>query len=134
MDSCCVSFNPNMHVQKRPNFVENGFWGKKIKSFCKVSRTESKRMKKVAVVRSVVEAPVDEEILRFESQFFDERKVEPKTVASIILGGGAGTRLFPLTNKRAKPAVSQIFPNLGVWIIFKPIIICYHLCLLVIIT
>ncbi|KAL9994773.1 putative glucose-1-phosphate adenylyltransferase [Helianthus debilis subsp. tardiflorus] len=105
MDSCCVSFNPNMHVQKRPNFVENGFWGKKIKSFCKVSRTESKRMKKVAVVRSVVEAPVDEEILRFESQFFDERKVEPKTVASIILGGGAGTRLFPLTNKRAKPAV-----------------------------
>ncbi|KAJ0923520.1 putative glucose-1-phosphate adenylyltransferase [Helianthus annuus] len=105
MDSCCVSFNPNMHVQKRPNFVENGFWGKKINSFCKVSRTESKRLKKVAVVRSVVKAPVDEEILRFESQFFDERKVEPKTVASIILGGGAGTRLFPLTNKRAKPAV-----------------------------
>ncbi|KAF5806711.1 putative glucose-1-phosphate adenylyltransferase [Helianthus annuus] len=105
MDSCCVSFNPNMHVQKRPNFVENGFWGKKINSFCKVSRTESKRLKKVEVVRSVVKAPVDEEILRFESQFFDERKVEPKTVASIILGGGAGTRLFPLTNKRAKPAV-----------------------------
>ncbi|MFS7939150.1 putative glucose-1-phosphate adenylyltransferase [Helianthus anomalus] len=105
MDSCCVSFNPNMHVQKRPNFVENGFLGKKIKSFCKVSRTESKRLKKVEVVRSVVKAPVDEEILSFESQFFDERKVEPKTVASIILGGGAGTRLFPLTNKRAKPAV-----------------------------
>ncbi|KAJ0789841.1 putative glucose-1-phosphate adenylyltransferase [Helianthus annuus] len=105
MDSCCVSSNPNMHVQKRPDFVENGFWGKKINSFCKVSRTESRRLKKVEVVRSVVKAPVDEEILRFESQFFDERKVEPKTVASIILGGGAGTRLFPLTNKRAKPAV-----------------------------
>ncbi|XP_072974856.1 glucose-1-phosphate adenylyltransferase large subunit 4, chloroplastic/amyloplastic-like [Typha angustifolia] len=30
---------------------------------------------------------------------------DPKTVASIILGGGAGTRLFPLTQKRAKPAV-----------------------------
>ncbi|KAM0064982.1 putative glucose-1-phosphate adenylyltransferase [Helianthus debilis subsp. tardiflorus] len=38
--------------------------------------------------------------------FFDERKVDPKTVASVILGGGAGTRLFPLTNKRATPAVS----------------------------
>ena len=29
-----------------------------------------------------------------------------KIVASIILGGGAGTRLFPLTGRRAKPAVS----------------------------
>ncbi|KAF3330822.1 glucose-1-phosphate adenylyltransferase large subunit 1-like isoform X1 [Carex littledalei] len=30
---------------------------------------------------------------------------DPKSVVSIILGGGAGTRLFPLTQKRAKPAV-----------------------------
>uniref|UniRef100_A0A0E0LIW0 Glucose-1-phosphate adenylyltransferase n=1 Tax=Oryza punctata TaxID=4537 RepID=A0A0E0LIW0_ORYPU len=33
------------------------------------------------------------------------RDVGPDTVASIILGGGAGTRLFPLTRTRAKPAV-----------------------------
>ncbi|CAL5066242.1 unnamed protein product [Urochloa decumbens] len=33
------------------------------------------------------------------------RDVSPGTVASIILGGGAGTRLFPLTQTRAKPAV-----------------------------
>ncbi|XP_058082850.1 glucose-1-phosphate adenylyltransferase large subunit 1-like isoform X2 [Magnolia sinica] len=30
---------------------------------------------------------------------------DPKTVVSVILGGGAGTRLFPLTRTRAKPAV-----------------------------
>src|SRR6201999_3930558 len=29
----------------------------------------------------------------------------PRDVVSVILGGGAGTRLFPLTKDRAKPAV-----------------------------
>lgn len=33
------------------------------------------------------------------------RRVDPKTVASIILGGGAGTQLFPLTIRSATPAV-----------------------------
>ncbi|KAL2632381.1 hypothetical protein R1flu_017067 [Riccia fluitans] len=32
-------------------------------------------------------------------------RVDPQTVAGLILGGGAGTRLFPLTKRRAKPAV-----------------------------
>lgn len=32
-------------------------------------------------------------------------KRNPRTVVAIILGGGAGTRLFPLTKRRAKPAV-----------------------------
>ncbi|KAE8659901.1 Glucose-1-phosphate adenylyltransferase large subunit 2 [Hibiscus syriacus] len=46
----------------------------------------------------------------FDCQNFEAPKIEtpeadPKKVASIILGGGAGTHLFPLTGKRAKPAV-----------------------------
>lgn len=35
----------------------------------------------------------------------EKPRVDPRTVLSIILGGGAGTRLFPLTKRRAKPAV-----------------------------
>jgi glucose-1-phosphate adenylyltransferase len=31
--------------------------------------------------------------------------LRPKDVLAVILGGGAGTRLFPLTKDRAKPAV-----------------------------
>ncbi|KAJ0641613.1 putative glucose-1-phosphate adenylyltransferase [Helianthus annuus] len=32
-------------------------------------------------------------------------KRDLQTVVAVILGGGAGTRLFPLTKLRAKPAV-----------------------------
>lgn len=39
------------------------------------------------------------------SQTFSKQRADPKSVVSIILGGGAGTRLFPLTKTRAKPAV-----------------------------
>jgi len=35
----------------------------------------------------------------------DRKRVDPKDVASIILGGGAGTQLFPLTKRTAAPAV-----------------------------
>ena len=34
-----------------------------------------------------------------------ESKVRPLDVLAVIMGGGAGTRLFPLTKDRAKPAV-----------------------------
>ncbi len=37
----------------------------------------------------------------------EKPRVDPRTVLSIILGGGAGTRLYPLTKRRAKPAVSS---------------------------
>ncbi|PWA39655.1 glucose-1-phosphate adenylyltransferase large subunit [Artemisia annua] len=110
MDSCCVGFKANVHVNKGLDCVKNGFFGKKIdyigNGFCKRSRNESKKIKKLEVVNAVLKSPVDKEMLTFDTlSFFDEKKVDPKTVASIILGGGAGTRLFPLTGKRAKPAV-----------------------------
>jgi len=35
----------------------------------------------------------------------DINRVDPRTVLSIVLRGGAETRLYPLTKRRAKPAV-----------------------------
>ncbi|XP_016197434.1 glucose-1-phosphate adenylyltransferase large subunit 1, chloroplastic isoform X2 [Arachis ipaensis] len=58
----------------------------------KISRVNGK----IVSVISEVEAQLKE--LDYESK-------DPKTVLAIILGGGAGTRLFPLTKRRAKPAV-----------------------------
>lgn len=43
----------------------------------------------------------------FQAPGLETPSADPKSVASIILGGGAGTRLFPLTSRRAKPAVSD---------------------------
>ncbi|CAK7348577.1 unnamed protein product [Dovyalis caffra] len=59
----------------------------------------------------------------FMASMFEKQEADPKTVAAIILGGGAGTRLFPLTRRRAKPAVSNSnAPEIGV-----PIGGCYRL-------
>ena len=41
-----------------------------------------------------------------QTETFNKQRADPKAVVSIILGGGAGTRLFPLTKTRAKPAVN----------------------------
>uniref|UniRef100_A0A7N0T437 Glucose-1-phosphate adenylyltransferase n=1 Tax=Kalanchoe fedtschenkoi TaxID=63787 RepID=A0A7N0T437_KALFE len=40
-----------------------------------------------------------------QAPLYPRKKAEPKNVAAIILGGGAGTQLFPLTSRRATPAV-----------------------------
>ncbi len=43
--------------------------------------------------------------LRHAACSLSHKRAEPSTVASIILGGGQGTRLFPLTQSRCKPAL-----------------------------
>lgn len=48
---------------------------------------------------------VAKDFMSFRANILTQPEADPKTVASIILGGGAGTRLFPLTSHRAKPAV-----------------------------
>lgn len=67
MDSSCVTLKPNVHVQNGSDCVKNGFWGKKINhlatNFCKYSRIESKKIKKLGVTHFVLKSPVDEEIL-----------------------------------------------------------------------
>lgn len=56
------------------------------------------------MVNSVL-ADVAKDFLTLQEAQIETPVADPKTVAAIILGGGAGTRLFPLTRRRAKPAV-----------------------------
>ncbi|XP_050371990.1 glucose-1-phosphate adenylyltransferase large subunit 3, chloroplastic/amyloplastic [Argentina anserina] len=60
-----------------------------------------KNKKNVHVCKSIIADVVGVAKLRD----LELEKRDPKTVVAIILGGGAGTRLFPLTKRRAKPAV-----------------------------
>ncbi|PKA58281.1 Glucose-1-phosphate adenylyltransferase large subunit 1, chloroplastic [Apostasia shenzhenica] len=41
------------------------------------------------------------------------QRTNPRTVVAVILGGGAGTRLYPLTKQRAKPAFPQVGYQIG---------------------
>lgn len=70
-----------------------------------VSQTMSGKQPQSGVVSSVFMPDLSNEALSFQAPLFDYPQVDPQNVASIILGGGAGTRLFPLTSQRAKPAV-----------------------------
>nr|QYS25845.1 ADP-glucose 1-phosphatase III [Fritillaria thunbergii] len=62
-------------------------------------------MGRAGVAFSVLTSDVDTETMVFQPPIFGNRSADPKNVASIILGGGAGTQLFPLTTTRATPAV-----------------------------
>ncbi|GAA0172557.1 hypothetical protein Leryth_014695 [Lithospermum erythrorhizon] len=124
MEFCCVANTMMASVyplksSSKLNCWDVGFWGEnvrgsiKTKAFCnqlnKNLRNQEREQKvKPSVACSVLTRDINKELMGFENRaLFDEQQpqADPKSVASVILGGGAGTRLFPLTGRRAKPAV-----------------------------
>ncbi|KAF6162023.1 hypothetical protein GIB67_002612 [Kingdonia uniflora] len=120
MDVCCASFKVNTHLGQigKRDFgrdVDNGVRGKKIRGSLrsniwgtqleKTLRSDEVIRSKVGVISSVLTSDVSKETVTRQAPILLKPKADPKSVASIILGGGAGTRLFPLTSRRAKPAV-----------------------------
>lgn len=57
------------------------------------------------VFASSVLVDIAKEVMNQAPASMERPRVDPQSVVSVILGGGAGTRLFPLTKRRAKPAV-----------------------------
>nr|AJG44463.1 ADP-glucose pyrophosphorylase large subunit [Lilium davidii var. unicolor] len=71
----------------------------------RVRSSSGGNMGRAGVAFSVLTSDVDKETMVFQPPMFSNRNADPKNVASIILGGGVGTQLFPLTSTRATPAV-----------------------------
>ncbi|KAK4342010.1 hypothetical protein RND71_037826 [Anisodus tanguticus] len=116
MDMFCANMKctaQSVAISKGISNQDCALWGVKINKgfgvrWCKGFRSEERGRKvKGGVAFSVLTRDINKELLSFQEPLFEEEqpKVDPKIVASVILGGGAGTRLFPLTSRRAKPAV-----------------------------
>ncbi|XP_009365525.1 glucose-1-phosphate adenylyltransferase large subunit, chloroplastic/amyloplastic [Pyrus x bretschneideri] len=104
MDSCCATLRANGFLGES---VRLGSKSRDLSAlFLKSSKFESRgrKLKPPGVAYSIF-TDVNQEAVTFQAPLFETPRADPKNVASIILGGGAGTRLFPLTSKRAKPAV-----------------------------
>ncbi|GLT42809.1 hypothetical protein SLA2020_167910 [Shorea laevis] len=120
MDSACVAFKANAPAIKgrRGGFSngDNGFWGERIRGSLSNSvwvnqvaenlRTQSREKKiKPGMISAILTSNNPWEAVKIQPPRLERQRVDPKNVASIILGGGAGTHLFPLTRRAATPAI-----------------------------
>ncbi|KAA8536089.1 hypothetical protein F0562_028567 [Nyssa sinensis] len=112
MDSCCAILKSSTHLSNG----DNGFWGESIRGSLEnnvlvnqlgKSLSVEKRMRKIktGVAFSIMTTSNGKETVTIETPRLERRRANPKDVAAIILGGGAGTQLFPLTSRTATPAV-----------------------------
>ncbi|XP_052180438.1 glucose-1-phosphate adenylyltransferase large subunit 1-like [Diospyros lotus] len=121
MDSCCATLRANSSLGKLSKRClgdgDYGFCGEKVRGSLKnnnlwvnqlakgLSIEKRARNIRPRVSCSVITSDHSEETLTIEKPRLERRRADPKNVAAIILGGGAGTHLFPLTRRTATPAV-----------------------------
>lgn len=120
MDSCCVALKANTHMAKASGggfrSGDNEFWGERMRGslsnnvlFNQLTRSlraeRNVNKAKPGVAYAVLTSNNPKGFVTLQPPSFERRKVDPKNIASIILGGGAGTQLFPLTRRAATPAV-----------------------------
>ncbi|KAM1763770.1 hypothetical protein ACFX11_003080 [Malus domestica] len=112
MDSCCVALK-NTHLRKPSGFCngDSGFLGERVRGsfnnrlWANQLRTGKRKVKPGAVLAILTSKDTEGVSQTLQMPSLPRRRVDPKNVASIILGGGAGTQLFPLTIRSAIPAV-----------------------------
>lgn len=109
MDCCCI-LRVNTHLatvkNARLGLAEKGFWGEKIGESLRLTSGKCARKKtEHGISCSVVTSENGRNTLTVQAPRLERQRANPKNVAAVILGGGQGTQLFPLTLKAATPAV-----------------------------
>ncbi|EEF47125.1 glucose-1-phosphate adenylyltransferase, putative [Ricinus communis] len=111
-----VSMSSSIQSSRHHEFLASPFVGQNLNNGHSHTSVSSFQLGKINFPRKMcktttrflttsVLADVAKDFTNFQATVLRKQEADPKTVASIILGGGAGTRLFPLTRTRAKPAV-----------------------------
>ncbi|KAL4317859.1 hypothetical protein GQ457_18G017150 [Hibiscus cannabinus] len=120
MESCCLTMKANHHLvsvrksgfsngdnaflgERTRGSLNNGVWANHVANSLSVDNKKETKIKTGA--SAILTSNNRREAKTVQQRRYQRRKLDPKNVASIILGGGAGTRLFPLTRRAAPPAV-----------------------------
>nr|ACW82825.1 ADP-glucose pyrophosphorylase large subunit L1 isoform [Lens culinaris] len=103
MASCFVSLKTNTHFL---NSRKGSFFGERSNGSLKNSSwvTAQKRIKSAAF-SAILTSDDPKGSLNLQVPSFLRLRADPKNVISIVLGGGPGTHLYPLTKRAATPAV-----------------------------
>ncbi|XP_051147411.1 glucose-1-phosphate adenylyltransferase large subunit 1-like [Andrographis paniculata] len=120
MYSSCATLKPLTHLSNTSKegfrHGESGFWGEDIRGSLNnntawasrigrsLSVEKNCRNIKPGVAYSVITKHRKKSV-KPQPPVVERQRADPKNVAAIILGGGAGAQLFPLTSKTATPAV-----------------------------
>ncbi|KAF6173533.1 hypothetical protein GIB67_042663 [Kingdonia uniflora] len=102
--NACGGFTPQKKNVKLMRFCDGEFMGKKL-----MTKTHGGLKTRLSQSRNVCMSIATNVPTNFAGETklrnLELERRDPRTVVAVILGGGAGTRLFPLTKRRAKPAV-----------------------------